>query len=66
MKIDQFRNVFKLMDVSSAEAYSDQQFHSPALFNVISIAGIHYACTLVVARSGKHRQALRSSRTAFC
>ena len=66
MKIDQFRNVFKLMDVSSAEAYSDQPFQSPALFNVIYIAGIHFACTLVVARSGKLWQALRSSLTTFC
>ena len=33
-----FRNVFRLMDVSSAKP-SDQPFHSPASFNVISIAG---------------------------
>ena len=31
---------------------SDDPFHSPASFNMISIAGIHLACTLVVARSG--------------
>ena len=36
-------NVFKLMDVLSAKAYSDQPFHSPASFNVICIAGIHFA-----------------------
>ena len=36
--IGDFRNVFKVMDISS-----DQPFHSPASFNVISIAGIHFA-----------------------
>ena len=30
------------MDISSAKP-SDQPFHSPASFNVISIAGIHFA-----------------------
>ena len=35
---------------------SDQPFHSHASFNVISIAGITLH-TLVVARSGKPRQA---------
>ena len=47
------------MDVSSATKPSNQPFHSPASFNVISIAGIHFACTLVVAMSGKLLQALR-------
>ena len=31
------------MDISSANKPSDQPFHSPASFNVISIAGIHFA-----------------------
>ena len=44
---------------------SDQQFHSAASFNAISIAGVHLH-TLVVARSGKLRQAFRSSRKTFC
>ena len=35
-------HVFKLMDVSSAKAYSDQPFPSPVSFNMISIAGIHF------------------------
>ena len=30
---------------------SDEPFHSPASFNMISVVGIHFA--LVVARSGK-------------
>ena len=50
---------------SSAKAYSDQPFHSPAFFNVIFIAGIHLY-TLVDAKSGKLWQALWSSRTTFC
>ena len=33
----------KLMDVSSDKAYSDHPFNSPASFNVISIADIHFA-----------------------
>ena len=34
-----YSNVFNLMDVPS----SDQPFHSPASFNVIAIADIHFA-----------------------
>ena len=40
--IEQYRNVFKLMDVSSANV-SDEPFHSPASFNATSIVGIHFA-----------------------
>ena len=41
--IDQFHNVFKLMVFLLLMA-SDEPFHSPASFNTISIAGIHFAC----------------------
>ena len=55
--ISHFRNVFKWM--FHLLTPSDQPFHSPASFNVIFIAGMH----LVVARSGKLRQALRSIKS---
>ena len=42
-KISLFRNVFKLMDVSSAIIPRDEPFHSPASFNMISKAGIHFS-----------------------
>ena len=44
-EISHFHNVFKLMDVSWSLLLkpSDQPFHSPASFSVISIAGIHFA-----------------------
>ena len=48
------------MDFSSAKA-SDQQFHSPASFNMISIAGIHFAyisCCYVDKLSGCQEQPL--------
>ena len=35
--------VIKLMDIFLLPKPSDQPFHSPASFNVISIAGIHFA-----------------------
>ena len=41
--IGDFHNVFKLMDIFLLPKPSDQPFHSPASFNVISIAGIHFA-----------------------
>ena len=40
--IDQFHNVFKLMVFLLLMA-SDEPFHSPASFNTISIAGMHFA-----------------------
>ena len=41
------------MDMFHSQKPSDQLFNSPAFFNMNSIASIHFACTLVVARSGK-------------
>ena len=59
--ISQFRNVIKLMDVSCAKAqWSAISF--TCFFSVISIV-LH---TLVVDRTGKLWQALRSSRPTFC
>ena len=46
---------------SSANVYINEPFHSPASFNVISIAGIHFAYTLVVARSGFAEQSIVNS-----
>ena len=51
---------------------SNEPFHSSASFNVIYISGISNLLlvstlhTLLVARSGKLRQALRSSKRTFC
>ena len=39
-EISPIHNAFKLIDVFSA---SDQPYHLPASFNVICIAGIHFA-----------------------
>ena len=51
-KISLFRNVFKLMDVSSVIIPRDEPFHSPASSNMI-LKLVFTFHTLVVARSGK-------------
>ena len=45
---------------------SDEPFHSPASFNVISIAGIHFAYISCCYGQASLWQALRPLRATIC